>query len=161
MAMLGGYLQLPTQWFNWIMGFALIFSALRIGIKPIHAAPERFPKFSVALLAGAAIGLLSGLIGVGGGIFLTPLILLMGWANPRQAAAVSAPFILLNSVSGLFGFSMQSAHPFPDIILWLATPVLIGGVVGSYLGSRTLAMPKIARILSVVLVLAGAKLLYV
>lgn len=161
LAMVGGYIQLPTQWFNWLMGFALIFSALRIGIKPAAELSGHSPKFFIALLAGAAIGLLSGLIGVGGGIFLTPLLLLMGWANARQAAAVSAPFILLNSISGLIGFSMQATNAFPTIIIWLALPVLMGGFVGSYLGSRSLAMASISRVLSVVLLLAGAKLLYV
>jgi len=161
LAMLGGYLQLPTQWFNWLMGFALLFAALRIGIKPNIHTVELAPNFIVALIAGAAIGLLSGLIGVGGGIFLTPLLLLMGWANARQAAAVSAPFILLNSISGLIGFSIQAKNTFPEIILWLILPVMIGGFIGSRLGSRSLAMTSISRVLSVVLILAGVKLLYV
>ncbi len=178
LAMLGGYLQLPTQWFNWLMGFALIFSALRIGIKSSLTTTGHAPNFTMALGAGAAIGLISGLIGVGGGIFLTPLLLLMGWANARQAAAVSAPFILLNSIAGLIGFSAKvsgvnfSSSPelrelpafgaaFPEIIMWLALPVLMGGLLGSYLGSRLLATSSIARVLSVVLILAGVKLLYV
>jgi len=161
LALLGGYIQLPTQWFNWLMGFALIFSALRIGIKPVHGAVEHAPNLAFALIAGAAIGLISGLIGVGGGIFLTPLLLLLGWANARHAAAVSAPFILLNSIAGLIGFSAKATHAFPEIIIWLALPVLIGGFLGSRLGSRSLAMSSIARVLSVVLLLAGVKLLYV
>lgn len=161
LAMLGGYLQLPTQWFNWLMGFALIFSALRIGIKSSRATTGHIPNFTIALGAGAVIGLISGLIGVGGGIFLTPLLLLMGWANARQAAAVSAPFILLNSIAGLVGFSAQASAVFPEIIMWLALPVLVGGLLGSYLGSRLLATSSIARVLSVVLILAGVKLLYV
>lgn len=161
LAMLGGYLQLPTQWFNWLMGFALIFSALRIGIKSSHATTGQIPNFTIALGAGAAIGLISGLIGVGGGIFLTPLLLLMGWANARQAAAVSAPFILLNSIAGLIGFSAKASAVFPEIIMWLALPVLMGGLLGSHLGSRSLATSSIARVLSVVLILAGVKLFYV
>ncbi|MEQ1813675.1 MAG: sulfite exporter TauE/SafE family protein [Candidatus Nitrotoga sp.] len=161
LAVLGGYLQLPTQWFNWLMGCALIFSALRIGIKPSLATVGHAPSFTIALSAGAVIGLISGLIGVGGGIFLTPLLLLMGWANARQAAAVSAPFILLNSIAGLIGFSAKASAVFPEIIMWLVLPVLAGGFLGSYLGSRSLVTSSIARVLSVVLILAGVKLLYI
>ena len=161
MALLGGYLQLPVQWFNWLMGFALVFSALRIGMKLPPTTAGHIPDFTVALGAGAVIGLISGLIGVGGGIFLTPLMILMRWANARQAAAVSAPFILLNSIAGLIGFSAQASPVFPEIIMWLALPVFVGGFLGSYLGSRSLATSSIARVLSLVLILAGAKLFYV
>ena len=161
LAMLGGYLQLPVPWFNSLMGLALIFAALRIFLKPAQTLREHAPAWSVACLAGAAIGLLSGLIGVGGGIFLTPLLLLMGWANPKQAAAVSAPFILLNSIAALAGFSMQAANNLPSHIIWLALPVLVGGLLGSYLGSRFLAMRSISAVLSAVLLIAGVKLLYV
>ena len=159
-AMLGGYLQLPVQWFNLLMGLALIFTALRISFKPALTI-KKPPGFAIACVTGAAIGLLSGLIGVGGGIFLTPLLLLMGWANPRQAAAVSAPFILLNSISGLMGFSVQATHSLPDAVLWLVLPVLAGGLLGAYLGSRSLPMRSIGRVLSAVLLIAGFKLLYV
>jgi len=161
MAVLGGYLQIPTQWFNWLMGCALLFSALRIGIKSSLTTTVSAPNLTIALGAGAVIGLISGLIGVGGGIFLTPLLILMRWANAREAAAVSAPFILLNSIAGLIGFSAQASAVFPEIIIWLALPVLVGGFFGSYLGSRSLATSSIARVLSVVLILAGVKLLYV
>lgn len=158
-AMLGGYLQLPVPWFNSLMGLALIFAALRIFFKPVQTLRENAPAWS--MVAGAAIGLLSGLIGVGGGIFLTPLLLLMGWANPKQAAAVSAPFILLNSIAALAGFSVQAAHNLPSHIIWLALPVLVGGLLGSYLGSRSLTMRSISAVLSGVLLIAGVKLLYV
>ncbi len=161
LALLGGYLQIPTQWFNWLMGCALIFSALRVGMKSTLITTGHAPNFAIALGAGAVIGLISGLIGVGGGIFLTPLVILMKWANARQAAAVSAPFILLNSIAGLIGFSAQASAVFPEIIMWLALPVFVGGFLGSYLGSRSLATSSIARVLSVVLILAGVKLLYV
>lgn len=161
MAMLGGYWQLPVPWFNVLMGLALIFAALRIFSNMTHSFRASAPVFSVAFATGAAIGLLSGLIGVGGGIFLTPLLLLLGWANPKQAAAISAPFILLNSIAGLIGFNMQTAYNFPPHILWLALPVLLGGLFGSYLGSRSLPMRGISGVLSAVLLIAGVKLLYV
>lgn len=162
LAMLGGYLQLPTRWFNLLMGLALIFAALRIAVRrPANWLPAITPNFGMAMFAGAAIGLFSGLIGVGGGIFLTPLLLLLGWANPKQAAAVSAPFILLNSLSGLAGFSAHTAQVLPSGLIWLALPVLLGGLLGSHLGSRSLPMKAIARVLSTVLLIGGFKLLYV
>ena len=161
LAMLGGYLQLPTRWFNLLMGLALIFAAMRIAVRRPVELPALSPNLGIAILSGAAIGLLSGLIGVGGGIFLTPLLLLMGWANPKQAAAVSAPFILLNSLSGLAGFSAHTAQALPSGLIWLALSVLLGGLLGSHLGSRSLPMKAIARVLSAVLLIGGFKLLYV
>ncbi|MDD2721834.1 MAG: sulfite exporter TauE/SafE family protein [Gallionella sp.] len=161
LAMVGGYLQLPTHWFNLLLGVVLIFSALRIAIRTSPDADLREPAFVVAMLSGAGIGFFSGLIGIGGGIVLTPLILLMGWANPKQAAAVSAPFILLNSLSGLMGFSVQAAQGIQHDVIPLALTVLMGGLLGSYLGSRTLPMKAIARVLSAVLLIAGFKLFYV
>ncbi len=160
-ALIGGYLQLSTQWFNLLLGLVLIFAALNIAIRPAQALQKNAPKFSLIFMTGAVIGLLSGLIGVGGGIFLTPLLLLMGWAAPRQAAAVTAPFILLNSISGLVGFSLQATNSFPSAIIWLALPVLVGGLFGSYLGSRSLPVRSITLVLSAVLLIAGLKLLYV
>jgi uncharacterized protein len=81
-AMLGGYLQLPSHWFNILLGLALIFAALRIAVKQSPDLFTKQPSLPIALLAGAGIGMMSGLIGVGGGIFLTPLLLVMGWAGP-------------------------------------------------------------------------------
>ena len=109
--------------------------------------------------AGAGLGFLSGLTGVGGGIFLSPLVVLLGWGNVREASGVAAPFILVNSIAGLIGRGLvTTAIPGPTLP-WLAA-VLVGGVVGSWLGSRRLPMPSIRRLLAVVLVLAGAKMLF-
>lgn len=161
LAMLGGYLQLPTRWFNLLMGLALIFAALRIAVRQPAGMSPAAPNFGLAIMAGAAIGLLSGLVGVGGGIFLTPLILLFGWGNPKEAAAVSAPFILLNSLSGLAGFSMHAAQAVPPGMVWLAAAALAGGLLGSHFGSRSMPMKAVSRALSVVLLIGGFKLLYV
>ena len=158
-ALLGGYVQLPGQWFKWLMGAALIVAALRVVVKQPQATC--YPGFVIALGLGAAIGLISGLIGVGGGIFLTPLLLLMGWANAKQAAAVSAPFILLNSLAALAGLNAYAAQGLPDNIFYLGLAVLAGGLLGSFLGSRTFPQQTITRVLSAVLLIAGVKLLYV
>ena len=159
LALLGGYVQLPVQWFKWLMGLALIVAALRVVVKQPRVTT--YPGFITALTFGAVIGLISGLIGVGGGIFLTPLLLLMGWVHAKQAAAVSAPFILLNSLAALAGLNAYAAQGLPSNVFYLGLAVLLGGMLGSFLGSRTFAQQTITRVLSAVLLIAGAKLLYV
>lgn len=159
LAMLGGYLRLPGHMFNILLGATLVVAALRMAVRPVATAGAR-PPLAVAMAAGAAIGLMSGLVGVGGGIFLTPLLLLAGWANPRQAAAVSAPFIFLNSLFGLIGYSASVDTLMLDDFPWLAVAVLAGGMLGAYIGSSKLPMPAITRVLSMVLLAGGIKLLY-
>jgi uncharacterized membrane protein YfcA len=113
----------------------------------------------LAVISGAVIGLLAGLTGTGGGIFLTPLLLAAGWAGTRFAAGTSALFILANSVSGLAG-NVASVGNVPSAIpLWLAA-VAVGGFIGSELGSRTLPAPWLRRGLALVLLVAGLKLIF-
>ncbi|MDH5255049.1 MAG: sulfite exporter TauE/SafE family protein, partial [Gammaproteobacteria bacterium] len=103
LAFVGGYLNLPTNIFKVLVGIVLLISAIQFLVRPPAESEPRQPPRLVALGAGSLLGLLSGLTGTGGGIFLTPLLIFMRWARTRTAAAVSAPFILLNSVSGLAG----------------------------------------------------------
>lgn len=114
----------------------------------------------LAMIAGAGIGLLSGTVGVGGGIFLTPLILFMGWAGTKQTAAVSAAFILLNSISGLAGH-LTSVNSLPSEIYFWAFAAMLGGIIGSGLGSRRLTNTTLYSLLAVVLVIAGVKFILV
>jgi hypothetical protein len=102
-AFLGGYINLPTHIFKAAVGLVLWFSAARFLLRPGDDAVLHEPSRPAALSVGAGLGLLSGLTGTGGGIFLTPLLLLMRWARTKTAAAVSALFILVNSASGLLG----------------------------------------------------------
>jgi uncharacterized membrane protein YfcA len=111
-----------------------------------------------ALALGAGLGFLSGLTGVGGGIFLSPLLLFLGWADVRKTAGVSVVFILVNSASGLLGH-LTSVRNVPHEIVWWAPAALIGGLIGSELGSRRLAPMTMRRLLAVVLVVAGIKML--
>ena len=111
------------------------------------------------LTAGGLLGGLAGITGTGGGIFLTPLLLMMGWAQPKNAAAVSALFILMNSSSGLLG-NWASTRNLPDELPMLLAAVLVGGAIGSFMGSRRLPAQQIKRLLAVVLVIAGLKLLF-
>jgi hypothetical protein len=117
------------------------------------------PSKPVAVGVGAGLGFLSGLTGTGGGIFLTPLLLFCEWAKIRQAAAVSALFILVNSIGGLVGY-FTATRSLPTLGIYLAVPAIIGGTIGSYLGSRRLPARGIAIFLAIVLTIAGIKLVF-
>lgn len=159
MAFLGGYLDLSGRAFHLLVGLVLLFSALRLLWKPPATETQRTPPLPAALGCGAGIGLLAGLTGTGGGIFLTPLLLFMRWATLQRAAATSALFILCNSAAGLLG-NFQAARRLPAEMPFFAASVLAGSITGSYLGSRKFSGPALARLLACVLVLAGAKLLF-
>jgi uncharacterized membrane protein YfcA len=112
------------------------------------------------MIFGAGIGLLSGAIGVGGGIFLSPLLLFMGWAKTKQTAGISAAFILVNSMAGIAGH-LSSVKFLPDAVYPWAIAAVLGGIIGSRLGSRRFVNATLYRLLAVVLVIAGAKLMFV
>jgi uncharacterized membrane protein YfcA len=118
------------------------------------------PNVWLALVIGAIIGLLSGLVGVGGGIFLTPILLLMSWSEPKTAAGVSAMFILVNSVAGIAGNYVQAAAIPPSAWTWILAAV-VGGLIGSSLGARRFNSITLRRILATVLLFAGLKLILV
>jgi uncharacterized protein len=160
LAFLGGWLQLPAHAFQLLIGVVLLYSAAQLIFKPADKGAVQTPSTLIAVFAGAAIGLLSGLTGTGGGIFLTPLLLLMGWAAPKNAAAVSALFILVNSAAGLAGW-LTSGQPWPALPLWaLLLAAGTGGAIGATLGSRYFEPVWIKRLLAAVLVIAGLKLLF-
>lgn len=158
MAFLGGYLNLPIHWFKLLVGLVLLFSAVRFWIKPADIAEPKPPAVLVRIAVGGALGLLSGLTGTGGGIFLTPLLLLMGWARTKTAAAVSVVFILVNSLAGLSG-NLSATQHFPPVAIAFAVAAVLGGTLGSYLGSQRFDAVRVKRLLAAVLVIAGAKLL--
>ncbi len=157
-AFLGGYLNLPAQIFKVIVGAVLLFSAMRFLLRPPPELDPKEPPRFLAFIFGSGIGLLSGLTGTGGGIFLTPLLLFMHWARARNAAAVSALFILMNSAAGLLGY-LSSSKPFPTFAFVLVVAAALGGTIGSYLGSRHFDPVTIKRFLAVVLLIAGTKLI--
>ncbi|GJQ26999.1 MAG: UPF0721 transmembrane protein [Phycisphaerae bacterium] len=159
-AYLGGAITAPPAAYRLIVGAVLFFTAMRMlaipGGAPRH--DPRPPPVLVALPVGALIGLLSGLTGVGGGIFLSPLLILAGWASIQTASGVAAVFIFMNSAAGLLGLGSKVWRVPGEIIFWLPA-ALLGGVLGSYWGSRRLPIPTLRRFLAVVLIIAGAKLM--
>ena len=158
MAYVGGVLELPPRVFSIVVGLVLLASAVNL-LLPLRRDPAREPPPRwVALVAGGGIGLFAGLTGSGGGIFLMPILLLGRWAQAQAAAAVSAVFILMNSLGGLAGIA-SSTGALPRVALPLAGAVVAGGVLGSWLGSRRLPELAIRRVLAAVLAIAGAKLL--
>ena len=158
-AFIGGALTLPVPAFKILIGIVLLFSAARFLVSPGPDRATHPPARSVALPVGAALGFLSGITGVGGGIFLTPLVIEMRWARTQTAAAVSALFILVNSCAGLAG-NIVATSQLPVFALPLAAAALVGGAFGSYAGSHRFSVSAIKRVLAVVLMVAGVKLIF-
>jgi len=159
LAYLGGAVTLPDAAYRRLVGGVLVYAALRLWLRAGGAgtaATRPVPK-AAALPLGAGIGFLSGLTGVGGGIFLSPLLVLARWADVRVTAGVAAVFILVNSIAGLLG-NLASVHALPPGMPALAAAALSGGLVGSTLGSRHLPSPALRRLLAVVLAVAAWKL---
>jgi hypothetical protein len=158
---IGGYLNVPPQLYRPLVGIVLLFAAYHLFRRKEHDTIDiRPPHRPVALLTGCLLGLLSGLTGVGGGIFLSPLLLSLRWGHVREVAAVSALFILVNSVAGLAGH-VSSLQGIPIMVPFIAGSAILGGTIGSVLGSRHLSTIVVVRTLSVVLTIAGIKLIFI
>ncbi len=161
-AYLGGSITLPDMIYKPIIGGILIYSAFRsLYLAQYQADYILKPvKIPILLLAGATLGFFSGLSGVGGGIFLSPLLLLCQWQTVRVISGISALFILVNSTAGLLGFiSKQSITALPADLPWWIIAVIIAGYIGSEYGSKRLKSAAIERLLAIVLVVAGLKML--
>jgi uncharacterized membrane protein YfcA len=158
-AYLGGYLQLPAGALKTLIGIVLFLSAIRLFFRHGDSPNIHSPSLPMSIGVGGALGFLSGLTGTGGGIFLTPLLLFCHWARTKQASAVSALFILVNSISGLVGF-VTARQSIPALATTLAAAAVIGGSAGSYLGSRRFPVRAISILLATVLIIAGTKLIF-
>ncbi|CAG0984817.1 hypothetical protein PHYC_01965 [Phycisphaerales bacterium] len=162
LAFLGGRIQLPGHALHPAIGAVLLFSTawmIWTGLRPpASLAPPRSPPLAAALLCGGILGLVAGLTGTGGGIFLSPLLLMLNWADTRRTAAVSSLFILVNSLAGLAGLASDGWTP-PHGLTWLVAAAALGGLIGSQLGSRILDQRALRLLLAVVLAIAGAKLI--
>ena len=159
-AFLGGLIIIDARLYKTILGILLLFSVIRlIGLKFNNI--EKFKKQNLvwSLIIGAAIGVISGIIGIGGGIILSPVILLLHWGNLKQTAAVSALFILVNSIPGMAGLitrGVQMSHN----MTWMIVVAFAGGLLGSYFGAMKAGNFFLKTLLAFVLLLASVKLLF-
>jgi uncharacterized membrane protein YfcA len=159
-AFLGGTISLDPKIYRIILGIFLLIAIARMVYKPRNEKQEIKPVNKIiATIIGAFLGFFSGLIGIGGGIILSPVIILMKWGTIKQTAAVSAAFILLNSISGLIGQLSQGIELAPQIGYMLVAAI-IGGFIGSYFGSFKVSDKTLKYALSIVLVLASFKLMF-
>jgi uncharacterized membrane protein YfcA len=159
-AFIGGAMTLPTRSYKIVVGIVLLYAAVwmfRSSLRPLQATAH-LPPLWAAIVSGLAIGFLSGLTGVGGGIFLSPLILYLAWADTRSTSGVAAPFILVNSIAGLLGHLSSVSQLPPNIPVWGAAAV-VGGWIGATYGSKHAPPPMLRQLLSLVLIVAGVKLI--
>jgi uncharacterized membrane protein YfcA len=162
MAFVGGTIQLPGGWYRTLVGLVLAAAAIRLFLDPREARamqPAITPPWIPALFTGGGIGLLSGLTGVGGGIFLSPFLVLFGWAGARQTSGITAPFILVNSVAGLAG-NIVAVRSLPAELPYFALAALAGALIGTQLAIRWLSPKVLLQVLAVVLVVAAAKFMF-
>jgi uncharacterized membrane protein YfcA len=162
-AFIGGKLSLPVELYRPVVGLILIYAAVRLWLSARNN--EQFERRTavlplwVAILTGAAIGFVSGLVGIGGGVFLGPVLLLTGWADTRQTMSITAAFVLVNSLAGLVGnISVVQSLP-TQLPFWLLTAG-VGGWLGADLSARRLASLRLRQLLSVVLVTAALLMIF-
>jgi uncharacterized membrane protein YfcA len=156
---IGSTIQLSDHIYKIILGFCLLMSVVRMLFMNqinINSANKKIP-LTLALFIGALIGFISGMIGIGGGILLSPVLLLFRWANIKESAAVAAPFIFFNSLSGIAGIGITDLNFTPQIITWVIA-ASIGGIAGSYWGSAKFNFIVLKYLLSAVLIIAAGKL---
>src|SRR5436309_10930015 len=158
-AYLGGYLQPSASVLKILIGVVLLLSAARLLVRRSDPPQTFSPSRPVAISVGGALGFLAGLTGTGGGIFLTPVLLFCRWAHIRQAAAVSALFIWVNSIAGLAGY-FTAVHSIPSLGIVFGAAAIVGGIFGSHLGSRHFPVGTISLLLATVLTIAGMKLIF-
>ncbi len=177
LAIIGGAWKLPGYVYKPLVGIILVFASYNLIMKVLkkndakiaHAPAPVMPNIVIALLVGGAIGLLSGLTGTGGGIFLSPLLILLCWADPKRTAAVSVVFVLLNSIAGLTGFvfshgdalspdMLYGLRVLPDEIAYYLLAAVVGGVIGSGIGAKRITADSLRALLGVVLLIAAAKM---
>lgn len=160
LAFVGGFFSLPAQVFKPLVGVALLWAAILLIWRPPTPAENvtGVPPLWASLSAGGGIGLLSGLIGIGGGIFLAPFLILKGWASAKVTAGLSSAFILVNSLAALLGvvFHVEAVPVFLPV--WMVA-VALGGWVGAEYGARRLSPKALQRLLAAVLIIAGAKII--
>lgn len=161
MAFLGARINIDDHIYKSILGVLLIFAVARMLYQP---KPREYAVFQFnflgSMLIGAALGFFSGMIGIGGGIILSPILLLLGWTNVKETAAISAIFIFLNSASGMAGLYSTGIQISPMIITWVAV-AFSGGILGAWLASKKMSFVFLNNLLAIVLLLASIKLFFI
>lgn len=161
LSFIGGILTIDVRIYKITLGILLLFAIARmLGFFGKESGHSKDVKWGVGILTGAAIGFFSGLIGIGGGIILTPVILLMKWGKVKEAAAVSALFIWVNSASGMMG-QLYKGITLPSESWLMVGLALLGGYFGAYFGSRKMTNRYLTSLLALVLLLASIKLILV
>lgn len=160
MSFVGGALPISVTSYSYVLAAVLLFSAFRLNMNITEESPkEGTPNLGVFILVGGTMGLVSGIVGIGGGIFLSCYLLLAGWATTKESSAVAAPFILVNSIAGLSARIWQGKAVFAVSLPFIAAAFL-GGILGSYLGANRFTSVFLRRILGLVLLSACLKLLF-
>ncbi|MBT3313997.1 MAG: sulfite exporter TauE/SafE family protein [Anaerolineae bacterium] len=160
-AFLGGRLNLNGDIYKGIVGILLLYAATRLFTTARIVEEKNIlpPPLWAALFSGAIIGFIAGITGVGGAIFLSPLILLTGWATTKETAGIATVFVLTNSISGLAGY-WSNTFSLPSEIVYWSIAVIFGGWIGAEYGSRKLPDPIIRQVLAAILLLGGIKMLF-
>jgi len=160
-ALIGGYLRVNDDVYDTLLSITLVFAAWKLYTTKSRESEDLFsnpPSVHIALIVGAIIGLLSGIIGVGGGIFLSPIILLFGWSDPKTTAGIAAVFIWVNSAAGLVGSSISGQNVIDfDVLIPFAVAVLIGGYLGSKFGSEKFSQKTVRNTLVSVMLIAAIR----
>ncbi len=159
LAYLGGAWTITDISYRYVVGVALLIAALRFLVKIEYDGEVRSPALWVSVPVGGLLGFVSGLTGVGGGVYLSPLLLLLRWTTMRASAAIVAAFILVNSLAGLAGHAAAGAT-WPPGLTWYVGAAVAGAVIGSEFAVRRFSPMMLRKVLGVVLVIAGAKMLY-
>ncbi|WP_349293438.1 sulfite exporter TauE/SafE family protein [Flavobacterium lacustre] len=158
-AFIGGMIPLENSFYKILLGIVLILAALRLfgffNSKEKESVKINIP---IAMGIGFGIGLLSGMLGIGGGIILSPILLLLGWATLKETAAISSLFIFVNSVAGLSGYFMED-KTFPTESFYLVPIAVFGGMLGAYYGSGYFSNKVLKYVLAIVILLASVKLI--
>jgi uncharacterized membrane protein YfcA len=158
MAFVAGMLTIDAIVYRLLVGALLLVAAVRMLLIPAQAAERSKPDIKVVLLVGAVLGFAAGLTGIGGGVFLSPILLIFGWCSMRESTAVAAGFILLNSLAGLAGY-LLSGQVWPLGTGWLLLAAFLGCLLGAELASHRASSLTLQKLLAVVLVIASGKML--
>lgn len=159
-AWLGAGIDLDPTVYKQVLAVCLLAAVARLfGLFGSGRQDRRLPPVVLAMAIGAALGLLSGMIGIGGGVLLSPLLLICGWSTVKESAAVSAAFIFVNSLAGIIALGSTALVMTMDHALWIVA-AFVGGLLGAYVGAKHYSALRLKQVLGAVLLLASVKLLF-